>query len=101
MRTVILAMLMTVLFAAAHGQTLEEGRAWIHANGRDCCPHQNCFPAPGATLSAEGWHVPGLTGRLHPFAGRAWPFPSVWACYYPHDPAKTLRCVFHPHPETS
>lgn len=89
------------LFAPVRAQTLEEGRAWIHANGRDCCPHENCFPAPQATLGAEGWRVPGLAGTLNPFAARTWPFAQTWACYYPHDPAKTLTCIFAPPPEAS
>jgi hypothetical protein len=97
---------LALLFAAAviglaRAQSLEEGRAWIHVNGRECCPHQNCFPAPQATLGADGWRVPGLAGTLHPLAARPWPFPDTWACYYPHDPAKTLRCVFAPPPEAS
>lgn len=95
--------LLTVLLLAqpAAAQSLEEGRSWIHTNGRDCCPHRNCYPAPNATLTRDGWQVPGMTGRISPFAGRDWPYPETWACYYPQDPAKTLRCVFHPRREES
>lgn len=98
---VALALLFLTAFSAAAAQSLEEGRAWIHANGRACCPHDNCFPAPQAMLTERGWRVPGTTGVLPGPSGRPWPFEQTWACYYRHDAAKQLRCVFHPPPEGS
>lgn len=82
-------------------QSLEEGRAWIHVNGRECCPHQNCRPAPLAALGPLGWTVPGMSGSIPPFAAKAWPFAETWACHYPLDPAKTLKCIFAPPQEQS
>ena len=76
-----------------------ERQAWIHANGRDCCPHDNCHPAPGAELTPEGWRAPGLAGRVPSEKAKPWPFKETYACHYKG--TRALSCIFRKVPDGS
>lgn len=88
-----------LVIEAARAQSLEEGRAWIHANAKDCCPHDRCFPVeadPGMTW----WIVWGFKSQVRMGRERRWPFEKSFGCAYAHDPG-TIRCLFVPTPEQS
>jgi len=93
------ALALLFLAAPARAQSPEEGRAWIHANGRDCCPHQFCKPV-GADPGVTFWIVWGHRSAVRMGEERRWPFAQTWGCAYPHDP-ETIRCLFVPPQEQS
>lgn len=98
-----LALLLAIAAAPARAQSAPadvlERQRWIHENGRDCCPHDNCHSSPGAALTPEGWRAPGLTGTVPSEKAKPWPFNETYACHYKG--TRDLSCIFRKVPDGS
>lgn len=72
---------------------------WIHANAKDCCPHDRCFPviaAPGPRY----WSILGFRSAVPMGNERRWPFDRTYGCEYALRPG-IIFCLFVPPQEQS
>lgn len=75
-------------------------QAWIHANAKECCPHDRCFPVTAAPGAWNRWDVKGYRSAVPLGGERRWPFKETYGCAYAGS-ADTIRCLFVPVPEAS
>lgn len=85
--------------AAGQDAAVRERQAWIHANAKECCPHDRCFPVTAAP-ARPFWRVEGFRSAVPLGAERRWPFRETFGCAYAGS-ADTIRCLFVPTPEQS
>lgn len=88
-----------LLTGPSWGQERDFYQAWIHANAKECCPHDRCFPvivAPGSPY----WNVLGFKSQVPMGRERRWPFERTYGCAYAAMP-DVIRCLFMPPPEAS
>lgn len=75
-------------------------QAWIHANAKECCPHDRCFPVVAAPGAWNRWDVKGYRSAVPLGGERRWPFKVMYGCAYAGS-SDTIRCLFVPVPEAS
>lgn len=97
MRAVLALLALACAPASARAQDLYQ--AWIHANAKECCPHDRCFPVI-AVHDGRRWSVMGFKSDVPLGGERRWPFQVTYGCAYAGS-ADTIRCLFVPVPEAS
>lgn len=86
--------------AAGQDAATLERQAWIHANAKECCPHDRCFAVKAAPGAWNRWDVEGYRSAVPLGGERRWPYRETFGCAYAGSP-DVIRCLFVPTPEQS
>lgn len=98
--TILLVLVISLAAPApTRAQSADVYQSWIHANAKDCCPHDRCFPVVAAPGDRR-WNVLGFKSAPALGSERRWPFQAIYGCAY-RDSPETIRCLFVPPPEAS